>query len=88
MTKITLENLAHSYSPNPTKDSDYALKSMTMTWQDGGAYALLGSSGCGKSTLLNIISGLLVPSQGRILFGDRDVTQLPTADRNLSLIHI
>ncbi|WP_299911864.1 ABC transporter ATP-binding protein [uncultured Paracoccus sp.] len=86
MTKITLENLAHSYLPNPTKDSDYALKPMTMTWQDGGAYALLGSSGCGKSTLLNIISGLLVPSQGRILFGDRDVTSLPTADRNIAQV--
>ena len=79
MTQITLENLAHSYLPNPTQESDWALKPMNMTWQDGGAYALLGSSGCGKSTLLNIISGLLVPSQGRILFGNEDVTGLPTA---------
>ena len=86
MTKITLENLAHSYLAHPTKESDWALKPMTMTWQDGGAYALLGSSGCGKSTLLNIISGLLVPSQGRILFGDRDVTNLPTADRNIAQV--
>ncbi len=86
MTEITLENLAHSYLPNPSGDADWALKPMTLTWQDGGAYALLGSSGCGKSTLLNIISGLLVPSQGRILFGDRDVTGLPTMERNIAQV--
>ncbi|AUH33338.1 ABC transporter ATP-binding protein [Paracoccus tegillarcae] len=86
MAKITLENLAHSYLPNPTRDEDWALKSMTMAWDDGGAYALLGSSGCGKSTLLNIISGLLRPSQGRILFGDQDVTGLPTLDRNIAQV--
>lgn len=38
---------------------------MQHVWEDGGAYALLGPSGCGKTTLLNIISGLLVPSEGR-----------------------
>ena len=70
MTEITLENLAHSYLPDPSGDADWALKPMNLTWRDGGAYALLGSSGCGKSTLLNIISGLLVPSQGRVLFGE------------------
>ncbi|MDP5308503.1 ABC transporter ATP-binding protein [Paracoccus spongiarum] len=86
MTRITLENLAHSYLPNPSKDDDWALKPMDMVWQDGGAYALLGSSGCGKSTLLNIISGLLVPSQGRILFGERDVTALPTLERNIAQV--
>ena len=86
MTQITLENLAHSYLPQPAGPEDWALKPMTLTWQDGGAYALLGSSGCGKSTLLNIISGLLVPSQGRVLFGDRDVTDLPTAQRDIAQV--
>ena len=86
MTQITLESLAHSYLPRPSHDDDWALKPMTLTWEDGGAYALLGSSGCGKSTLLNIISGLLVPSKGRILFNDRDVTGLPTAERNIAQV--
>ena len=86
MARITLENLAHSYSPNPRGDGDFALKTMTHVWQDGGAYALLGASGCGKTTLLNIISGLLHPSQGRILFGDRDVTNAPTAARNIAQV--
>ncbi|MBO0344175.1 ABC transporter ATP-binding protein [Roseibium sp. CAU 1637] len=86
MARITLDNLAHSYSPNPKKEADYALKELNHVWNDGEAYALLGASGCGKSTLLNIISGLLQPSQGRILFGDSDVTFAPTTDRNIAQV--
>lgn len=86
MAQITLKNLAHSYYPNPQSDKDYALKEMDHVWQDGGAYALLGSSGCGKTTLLNIISGLLRPSHGRVLFGDHDVTDAPTAERNIAQV--
>ena len=55
-------------------------------WNDGGAYALLGPSGCGKTTLLNIISGLLRPSEGRILFDGRDVTDLSTEERNIAQV--
>lgn len=86
MAKITLDNLAHSYLPKPQSEDDYALKELNHDWADGEAYALLGSSGCGKSTLLNIISGLLRPSQGRILFNDQDVTDAPTAERNIAQV--
>ena len=84
MAKITLDNLAHSYVKNPTSEDDFALKELNNDWTDGEAYALLGASGCGKSTLLNIISGLLQPSQGRILFNGQDVTNQPTAERNIA----
>ncbi|WP_106745577.1 ABC transporter ATP-binding protein [Yoonia maritima] len=86
MAKITLDNLAHSYLPNPSSENDFALKELNHDWTDGEAYALLGSSGCGKSTLLNIISGLLHPSQGRILFDDKDVTHAQTAERNIAQV--
>ncbi len=86
MAKITLDNLAHSYQPNPKSEADFALKELNHVWADGEAYALLGASGCGKSTLLNIISGLLHPSQGRILFNDRDVTHAPTTERNIAQV--
>jgi glycerol transport system ATP-binding protein len=86
MAQITLQNLAHSYLAQPKGDDDWALKEMTHTWSDGGAYALLGASGCGKSTLLNIISGLLRPSRGQVLFGDGDVTDAPTAERNIAQV--
>ncbi len=86
MAKITLSNLRHSYLASPKSDADYALKQIDLDWQDGGAYALLGPSGCGKSTLLNIISGLLVPSEGKILFDDQDVTGLPPDRRNIAQV--
>ena len=86
MAQITLSKLAHSYLPQPKGPGDYALKEMDHIWQDGGAYALLGASGCGKTTLLNIISGLVRPSHGRVLFGDRDVTDAPTAERNIAQV--
>jgi glycerol transport system ATP-binding protein len=86
MAKITLNDLRHSYMPNPQTPADYALKKLDVEWRDGGAYALLGPSGCGKTTLLNIISGLLIPSHGKVLFGDRDVTRLPTDERNIAQV--
>jgi glycerol transport system ATP-binding protein len=86
MARITLSNLAHSYLANPASEADYALKSMDHVWKDGGAYALLGASGCGKTTLLNIISGIVHPSEGRVLFGDKDVTNAPTAERNIAQV--
>jgi glycerol transport system ATP-binding protein len=86
MSRITLSKLAHSYLANPASDADYALKEMDHVWQDGGAYALLGASGCGKTTLLNIISGLVRPSQGRVLFGDTDVTDAATTERNIAQV--
>jgi glycerol transport system ATP-binding protein len=86
MARIELAGLAHSYKPNPSQPSDYALRPMEMTWDDGGAYALLGPSGCGKTTLLNIISGLVTPSQGKVLFDGRDVTHLPPEQRNIAQV--
>ncbi|MGP9821482.1 ABC transporter ATP-binding protein [Salinarimonas sp. NSM] len=86
MARIHLSNLAHSYSGTPRSEADYALKRLDLVWDDGSAYALLGPSGCGKTTLLNIISGLIVPSEGKILFGEEDVTQLPTAARNIAQV--
>ncbi len=86
MAKITLQNLKHSYLPQPGGVQDYALKQIDAEWADGSAYALLGPSGCGKTTLLNIISGLLVPSGGRVLFDDRDVTDTPTTERHIAQV--
>ncbi|MEL7466234.1 MAG: ABC transporter ATP-binding protein [Pseudomonadota bacterium] len=86
MAKITLDQLRHSYFPNPKGPEDWALKRIDLDWEDGGAYALLGPSGCGKSTLLNIISGLVTPSEGRILFDGEDMTTLPPDRRNIAQV--
>ena len=86
MAKINIENLRHSYVANPTRDEDYALKYVHLNWADGGAYALLGPSGCGKTTLLNLISGLLHPTEGKILFDGQDVTLATPEMRNIAQV--
>ena len=67
MSKLSFQNLRHAYAPDPRSPADYALAETNMEFADGGAYALLGPSGCGKTTLLNILSGLVTPSEGRVL---------------------
>jgi glycerol transport system ATP-binding protein len=86
MAKISLDNLRHSYLSSPARAEDYALKRVHLDWADGGAYALLGPSGCGKTTLLNLISGLLHPSEGKILFDDKDVTLSSPEQRNIAQV--
>src|SRR5688500_14606771 len=86
MARIHLDRIAHAYLPAPKDPQDYALKPSDQVWENGGAYALLGPSGCGKTTLLNIISGLIKPSEGRVLFDGRDVTDLPTTERNIAQV--
>ena len=86
MAKISLQSIKHSYSDNPVADADFALKEINTEWDDGGAYALLGPSGCGKTTLLNIISGLLIPTRGKVVFGAKDVTGTPTSQRDIAQV--
>ncbi len=86
MARIEFKDIQHSYFSEPSRPEDYALQPMHMAWQDGGAYALLGPSGSGKTTLLNIISGLLRPSGGSVLFGGHDVTDLTPVQRNIAQV--
>jgi glycerol transport system ATP-binding protein len=86
LARITLDHVAHSYLRGSASSADYALKPINHIWKQGRAYALLGPSGCGKTTLLNIISGLVTPSEGRLLFDDRDVTRLRTEERNIAQV--
>ena len=86
MSKISLKNLSHSYLNSQKIKEDWALKNVNIDWEDGGAYALLGPSGCGKTTLLNIISGLIKPTEGQILFNDVDITLKNPVERNIAQI--
>ncbi|MFC1233458.1 ABC transporter ATP-binding protein [Vibrio sp. DW001] len=85
MAEIHLKSLAHSYD-RTAAEPEYAIREMNHVWQDGGAFALLGPSGCGKSTLLNIISGLLEPSDGDVLFDGVRVNDIPPQDRNIAQV--
>ena len=84
MAKIILDNISHTYDLN-VDNPTYALNPMSLSWADGGRYALLGPSGCGKTTMLNIMSGLVKPSNGKVLFDNRDVTNIITEERSKKL---
>ncbi len=86
MAHISLQNVKHSYAKTPATSADWALNEIDVTWNDGGAYALLGPSGCGKTTLLNIISGLLTPTQGQVWFDHQDVTHISPDQRNIAQV--
>ena len=85
MAKIDLSNISHTYNPLDPKPT-YALNPFSMTWENGKRYAILGPSGCGKTTMLNIVSGLVRPSKGEILFDETPVTDLKTEDRNIAQV--
>src|SRR3954470_22535385 len=85
MARIDLD-LAHAYKPNPKRDEDYALLPLKMSFEDGGAYALLGPSGCGKTTMLNIVSGLVTPSHGTVKFDGSDMTKKSPQERNIAQV--
>lgn len=86
MAEIELRQIAHSYRRTPARDEDWALKELDQVWVNGGAYALLGPSGCGKTTLLNVMSGLVIPTRGRVTFNGEDVTERKTEARNIAQV--
>ena len=81
MAEIMLNHISHRYG-----EGDQALRNVDLVWENGGAYALLGPSGCGKSTMLDIISGLLAPSEGEVLFDGVDVSGMSPAERNIAQV--
>ncbi|KPD26263.1 ABC transporter ATP-binding protein [Thermus scotoductus] len=58
-----------------------ALKEVSLHLEEGEILAVIGPNGAGKSTLLNLLSGLLRPDSGRILFQGQDITHLPPEAR-------
>src|SRR5512140_4034526 len=63
-----------------------ALHGLDLTINPGELFFLLGPSGCGKTTLLRSLAGFYIPEEGRILFGDEDVTRLAPHKRNTGMM--
>ena len=63
-----------------------AVNDMSFIVPDGKLVGLLGPSGCGKSTTLYMIAGLHKPTDGKIWFGDEDVTAVPPENRGIGLV--
>lgn len=86
--RIVLENLTKRF-PNRNKKAQgdvIAVNDFTLEIPDGKLVGLLGPSGCGKSTALNLLCGLLMPTSGRIFFGDDEVTRLPAEKRGVGIV--
>lgn len=85
--KIVLENLTKIFpSRGKEKNSTTAVDHFNFEIPDGKLVALLGPSGCGKSTTLNMICGLETPTEGKIYFGDDDITEVPVEKRDVGMV--
>ena len=81
MASIRLEQVWKKY-PN----GHVAARGVNLAVGDGEFMVLVGPSGCGKSTALRMIAGLETPTEGRVVIGDRDVTELPPQDRDVAMV--
>jgi multiple sugar transport system ATP-binding protein len=81
MATLTLESVTKRFGRRVV-----AVKSFDLHVHDGEFLVLLGPSGCGKTTAMRMVAGLEEVTEGRILIGDRDVTELPPRKRNVSMI--
>ena len=85
--KVILEHLTKRYPSRDKNGKDViAVNDFNFEIPDGKLIGLLGPSGCGKSTTLNLISGLESPTEGKIWFGEDDVTDLPPEHRGVGLV--
>lgn len=80
MSTIELQNLTFGYGAEPV------IADLSLRIADGERHAILGASGAGKSTLLNLLSGLLTPDSGHILFDGEAVERLRPGARQLTQV--
>ena len=83
MKMITVENLSFTYR----KSKRAVLRDFSLSFESGRVYGLLGKNGAGKSTLLYLMSGLLTPKNGKVMFHDTDVRRrLPVTLQDMFLV--
>ena len=80
MVEVKLQNIVKRFGDT------VALKGISLDIKHGELFTLLGPSGCGKSTTLRIIAGLDYPDEGKLYFGDQDVTYLPSHQKGAVLV--
>ena len=85
--EVLLQNLTKKYPGRGKNQKEViAVNNFTFEIPDGKLIGLLGPSGCGKSTTLHLLSGLQKPTEGKIFFGEDDVTDVPPEKRGVGLV--
>ncbi len=77
---ISFQNIVKEF------DGQLVLKGINLDIYENEFVTLLGPSGCGKTTLLRILGGFLEPNQGRVIFDDKDITNIPSYKRDLNTV--
>lgn len=72
MKILTLNDISYSYEGNTKKVFEH----LSYEFNEGNIYAIVGRSGAGKTTLLSLLSGLETPTEGTILFKEKDIRQI------------
>jgi multiple sugar transport system ATP-binding protein len=80
MAKVELRGVSKVFG------SVEAVKSVDLAIEDGSFFVILGPSGSGKTTILRIIAGLESPTSGKVIIGDKDVTDVPPKDRDVAMV--
>ncbi|GIP39289.1 spermidine/putrescine ABC transporter ATP-binding protein [Paenibacillus sp. J31TS4] len=80
MIEVTLDRVSKQFG------GAKGVENVDIRIKPGEFFTFLGPSGCGKTTTLRMIAGFYYPSDGRILFGDRDVTNMPPNKRNTGMV--
>jgi multiple sugar transport system ATP-binding protein len=81
MASVHLQKVWKKY-PN----GHVAARGVDLAVEDGEFMVLVGPSGCGKSTALRMVAGLETPTEGKVLIGDRDVTEVPPQERDVAMV--
>ena len=85
--EVLLQNLTKKYPGRGKNQKEVvAVNQLAFTNPSGKLIGLLGTSGCGKSTTLHLLSGLQKPTEGKIFFGEDDVTDVPPEKRGVGLV--
>lgn len=81
MAKLEVKNLSMSYD-----GKNKILEDLSLSIQDGELVSILGPSGCGKTTTLRIIAGLLKQTDGEIIVGEKNISNLPVHKREFGMV--
>jgi multiple sugar transport system ATP-binding protein len=86
LSGVRFEALSKTYPGRRGETPVEVLRQLDLTIEDGEFLVLVGPSGCGKSTLLRLLAGLDRPTSGEILIGDRPVSLVRPAQRNVAMV--